>query len=59
MIERCLGHVSGSFAGVAGIYQRDPMLEERRAALERWSVHVQGFVSGKPTKIISLARKGV
>jgi integrase len=37
VIEKCLNHISGSFAGIAGVYQRDPMIEDRRAALERWA----------------------
>lgn len=36
VIERILNHVSGSFAGVAGIYNRHPYLEEMRTALECW-----------------------
>jgi integrase len=47
VIERCLNHVSGSYRGVAGIYQRDPMTDETRAALERWSQHVAGLISGE------------
>jgi integrase len=54
VIERALNHVSGSYGGVAGIYQRDPMHEETRAALLRWSQHVQGLVSGKPSKVVAL-----
>ena len=46
VVERALNHVSGSFAGVAGVYQRDPMLDDTRAALLRWSQHVTGLVSG-------------
>jgi integrase len=57
VIERCLNHLSGSYQGVSGIYQRDPMLEERREALERWSAHVAGLVSGKPADVITLPRK--
>jgi hypothetical protein len=34
------------------------MLDERRAAMERWSAHVAGLVSGKPADIIALPRKG-
>ena len=57
VIELCLNHVSGSFSGVVGTYQRDPMLNERRKALERWSQHVAGFVSRKAADIIALPRK--
>lgn len=41
VIELVLNHVSGSRAGVAGIYQRAEMLPERRHALEQWAVHVE------------------
>ena len=59
VIEMAVNHVSGLRGGIAGVYNKSELLPERRAALERWSVHVQGLVSGKPTKIISLPRKGV
>jgi integrase len=36
VIERILNHVSGSFGGVAGTYQRYGFLPEMRAALELW-----------------------
>jgi integrase len=36
VIERVLNHVSGSFAGVAGVYNRHPYFEEMRAALQVW-----------------------
>jgi len=40
VIERVLNHVSGSFAGVAGVYNRHPYLDEMRDALERWGSYV-------------------
>jgi integrase len=46
VIERLLNHVSGSFAGVAGVYQRDPLSDEVATALLRWCQHVAGLVSG-------------
>lgn len=36
VIERILNHVSGTFAGVAGVYNRHPYLNEMREALEKW-----------------------
>jgi integrase len=53
VIERALNHVSGSFRGVAGIYQRDPMTADVQAALERWAAHVAGLVSGKSGNVVS------
>lgn len=40
VIEACLNHVSGTKAGVAGVYNRALHLDERREALQRWSDHV-------------------
>jgi integrase len=54
VVERALNHVSGSYGGVAGIYQRDPLHEETSAAMLRWSQHVQGLISGKSSKVVAL-----
>jgi len=48
--EKVLNHVSGSFAGVVGIYQRHDFAGEKRAALEKWAAHVESIVSDKPAK---------
>jgi integrase len=48
VIERALNHVSGVYRSVAGIYQRDPLIEEVRDALARWGNHVEHIASGKP-----------
>jgi integrase len=37
VVEEVLGHVSGSRAGVVGIYQRHGYRQEKRAALDLWS----------------------
>jgi site-specific recombinase XerD len=50
VIERALNHVSGKFAGIGGLYQRDPLTEQVRAAAERWSQHLQGLLAGEPAK---------
>lgn len=40
VIERCLNHISGSFSGVVGVYQRHSFTQEMRAAFEAWAEHV-------------------
>ena len=40
VVERVLNHSSGSFRGVAGVYNRFGYLPEMRVALEKWSEHV-------------------
>jgi integrase len=57
IVEAALNHVSGARAGVAGTYNRAVYFDERRAALERWSLHVAGLVSGKPANVTQLADK--
>lgn len=43
VIEAILNHVSGTFGGVAGIYNRHDYLDEMREALDRWAAHVSGL----------------
>ena len=54
VIERALNHVSGSFSGVAGIYQRDPMTDETKMALEKWAAHVLAVATGSPARVVAL-----
>jgi integrase len=44
VIERALNHVSGSFAGIVGVYQRHEFAEEKRTALQKWADHVERLV---------------
>lgn len=39
-VEKILNHVSGSFGGVQGIYQRHDFANEKRQALEAWAQHL-------------------
>ena len=45
VIERLLNHVSGSFSGVVGIYQRYDFFPEMRAAIQAWEEHVLKITS--------------
>lgn len=54
VIEAVLGHISGSRAGVVGIYQRHSFADEKRAALNAWAAHVEAVVSDKAAKVIPL-----
>jgi integrase len=47
VIEKVLNHVSGSFRGIVGVYQRHEYAAEKRDALQRWANHVEGLVTGK------------
>ncbi|WP_288584682.1 site-specific integrase [uncultured Methylobacterium sp.] len=43
VVEAVLSHISGSKAGVAGVYNRADYMSERREALDRWAEHVQSL----------------
>jgi integrase len=45
--ESVLGHISGSRAGIVGIYQRHQWADEKRAALNAWGAHVAAIVEGR------------
>ena len=40
VIERLLNHVSGSFGGIVGVYQRYDFMPEMRSAIDKWEAHV-------------------
>ena len=44
VIEKVLNHVSGSLAGIVGVYQRHEFAEEKRKALQQWADHVEQVV---------------
>src|SRR5215831_14660321 len=56
--EAVLNHLSGSRAGVVGIYQRHDWAEEKRAALDAWSAHLLATAEGRLTagKILPFSR---
>jgi integrase len=56
VVELAVNHISGIRAGVAGTYNRSELLSERRDALERWAVHVQGLVTGMSDKVVPMKR---
>ena len=47
--EQVLNHVSGSRAGIVGVYQRHDFATEKRTALEAWGKHVQAIAEGRET----------
>lgn len=47
VIEAILNHISGSKAGVAGIYNRATYSAEKRAALDLWDKHIQLLTVGR------------
>ena len=44
--EAVLNQISGSRAGIAGVYQRHDWATEKRAALDAWAAHVMAVIEG-------------
>jgi integrase len=51
VVEAVLGHISGSRAGVVGIYQRHNYANEKRAALEAWGENVIALVEKRKADV--------
>ena len=47
IVELALNHRSGTFSGVAGIYQRHRYAREVREAFELWSQHIEAVTTKK------------
>jgi integrase len=45
--EAVLNHVSGSRAGIIGVYQRHTWTDEKRAALNAWGEYVAAIIEGR------------
>ena len=58
VIEKILNHSSGSFGGVAGVYQRHSYSAEKRKALDTWARFVTATVSGKRSGNVVPLRPG-
>jgi integrase len=54
VVDRILNHVSGSIRGVAAIYNRHAYIDERRAALEAWSRHVESLARPTSSNVVPL-----
>lgn len=54
VIEAVLNHVSGTRAGVAGIYNRASYSAEKRQALTRWETHVLQVVGLKSSVVVPM-----
>jgi integrase len=58
--EAVLNHISGSRAGVAGVYQRHDWAGEKRSALDAWAAHLLAIAERRtpPANVIALLRSG-
>lgn len=52
VVEKVLNHVSGTFGGIVGVYQRHDFAAEKRQALTVWAEHIERLVpKGDATSI--------
>lgn len=57
VIEKVLNHVSGSFRGIVGVYQRHSFADEKRTALGAWARFVEATVAGeKVSNVVRLEK---
>ena len=58
--EAVLNHISGSRAGIAGVYQRHDWATEKRAALDAWAANVLAAAEGRSAtgNVVTLGRAG-
>lgn len=56
VIERCLNHVSGSFAGIVGVYQKHEFAAEKKAAFDAWARHVETVVTASAAKVVPISQ---
>lgn len=52
VVEALVNHVSGSKAGIAGVYNRAVYAAEKRQALDLWSAHIGALVSGSNSNVV-------
>ncbi|WP_235513486.1 MULTISPECIES: tyrosine-type recombinase/integrase [unclassified Sphingomonas] len=56
--EAVLNHLSGARSGVAGVYQRHEWADEKRAALDAWTSHIERILTETDeTNVIALAAR--
>lgn len=54
VVEAVLNHISGTKAGVAGVYNRSRYEPEKRRALSSWADHINAIVSGQTATVVPL-----
>ena len=59
IVEAVINHVSGTKAGIVGVYQTYRFEPEKRAALDAWGRHVTAIVKGEQAKVVSIASRKV
>ncbi|MFQ3666337.1 MAG: site-specific integrase [Sphingomonadaceae bacterium] len=58
VVEAVLNHVSGTRAGIVGVYQRHDFAAERRQALEAWAAEIERLAHGPASDRVVPLRGG-
>ncbi len=58
VIEKVLNHVSGSFAGIVGVYQRHGFRDEMRHALDAWGGFVERLCAEPGANVVEMRAVG-
>jgi integrase len=59
VIERAVNHISGSFGGIVGVYQKHKYEDEVRLALQAWERLLLSIVSGDERgNVVAMERRG-
>jgi integrase len=54
--EKVLNHVSGTFAGIVGVYQRHDFSKEKRHALTVWSDHIASLTTPRKLNVVRMKK---
>ena len=54
VVEKVLNHSTGTFSGVAGVYNRYGYLDEKRDALEIWARKIEALIRETPDNAVTL-----
>jgi integrase len=54
VIERAVNHISGSFGGIVGVYQKHKFEAEKKAALEAWAKLIASIIGELPPNVVPL-----
>jgi integrase len=59
VVEKLLNHVSGTFSGVVGVYQRHDYAAEKRSAAQAWANYLDGLTVERPTNVVRLGAQNI
>ncbi len=55
--EAVFGHISGTYSGIVGVYQRHRFGAEKSQTLKAWAEHVRRVVEGREAVVVPFVRR--